>query len=71
MTKVAITGKTVEFVRTLQNGDTVIFTFIQQLKDVGRSFADISANGVHIIVQNGNGDIFANVVVAHTHADIA
>jgi len=70
-TNIATGGHTVQFVRTDPvTGFTVIFTFNEQIKDVGRSFADISANGVHIIEQDGAGNIAINVVVAHTHADI-
>jgi len=68
-TNIATGGHTVNLVR--KDGLlTVIFTFNEQFKDVGRSFADISANGVHIIAQDSHGNILVNVVVAHTHADI-
>jgi len=68
-TNIATGGHTVQFVRSFSS-DTVIFTFNEKITDVGRSFADISANGVHIIMQDGAGNIAINVVVAHTHADI-
>jgi hypothetical protein len=68
-TNIATGGRTVQVVRSFDR-DTVIYTFNERLKAVGRSFADISANGVHIIVQDYNGNIDVNVVIAHTHADI-
>jgi len=71
-TNIATGGHTVTFTRTDASfpGSTVLFIFNEKITDVGRSFADISANGVHIIEQDGNGNIFINVVIAHTHADI-
>jgi len=71
-TNIATGGRTVTIVRNDPNDtdDTVIFTFNEKITDVGRGFADISANGVHIIDQTADGNIGINVVIAHTHADI-
>jgi len=71
-TNIATGGRTVTIVRANPNDtdDTVIFTFNEKITDVGRGFADISANGVHIIDQTADGNIGVNVVLAHTHADI-
>jgi len=72
-TNIGTGGKTVTFSRFQGNvagAATVLFIFNEKITDVGRSFADISANGVHIITEDGAGNIGVNVVIAHTHADI-
>ncbi len=49
---------------------TLIVTTNDHVVYEHRNQAAISANGLRVIVQDGEGDILADVVAAHTHADI-
>ncbi len=53
-------------------GETVVLIVTTNDHTVFKSgnHAAISGNGLRVIVQDGSGDILADVVAAHTHADI-